>query len=203
MMRNWKMLGLQTILAAAFSAAPGTADDAGKVNPTTPPVGKSIEKQLEDQQKAFTDLTASVKESLGKLNALEASIKEDFGKVRVDVAAINARIRDIEEKHKKDVEDLRKEILQKQIVRRSVDPTATDLAASQATGRLFLVNNYPREMTFVVNGQSYRLVPGQSLWTAPLPTGTFTYEVIGVQLPLTRPLAPTEFVQLSVGPRQR
>jgi uncharacterized coiled-coil protein SlyX len=52
-------------------------------------------------------------------------------------------------------------------------------------GRLRLVSEYPTEVTVLVNGRSYRLLPYQTRELI-LPAGTFTYELLDEEFPFTR-----------------
>src|SRR5207244_2388875 len=58
--------------------------------------------------------------------------------------------------------------------------------APPATGRVEISNTYLTPMSVIVNGRSYRVAPGETLRTDPMPAGSFTYTVLGVTEPRTR-----------------
>lgn len=59
-------------------------------------------------------------------------------------------------------------------------------------GRVRLSNEYLEEMSVVVNGVSYRLMPGQTR-TIQVPPGIFTYQVLQLQRTIQeRPIEPGE-----------
>jgi hypothetical protein len=71
-------------------------------------------------------------------------------------------------------------------------PVATD------TGRLVLVNQYPTEVTVMVNQGVYRLQPNERRHV-PLPAGPFTYWVpLSQSLVQNRTLQPNETLTITV-----
>lgn len=52
-------------------------------------------------------------------------------------------------------------------------------------GKLRLISEYPTEVTVLVNGRAYRLLPYQTRELI-LPAGTFTYELLDEEFPFTR-----------------
>jgi ubiquinone/menaquinone biosynthesis C-methylase UbiE len=73
--------------------------------------------------------------------------------------------------------------------------------AGKGWGRIELVNTYGLPVEIVVNGQSYLVGAGQTQVLEGQPVGSFTYEVIGVQSPVTRPLNVNETFRILVHPR--
>lgn len=67
-------------------------------------------------------------------------------------------------------------------------------------GRIWISNQYPQPVTVVVDGQHYRLPPGSSRLLTDHPAGIFTYEVIGVQSPVTRRLIRDSTFTINVHP---
>ncbi len=62
-------------------------------------------------------------------------------------------------------------------------------------------NTYFMPVDVAINGVVYQMMPGQRRYAAPLPAGTFTYEVLGIQAPVQRVLAAGETFVVSVYPR--
>ena len=193
MMRTWRLLGLQTLLAAAVAATPSPA-----VPPFDgPPPPEQVAKAGEDKEKNATEVLQS------QLKELKEELSKLIGEVRnhnlASDRALNAAKDDIKDlkdqiaRLRQDLEDLRR-----------AGP-ATRVSgygeAGTATGRLRLVNTYFEPQTVILNNKaSYRLAPGETKLTDPLPVGDFTYEVLGVQAPRTRPLTANEVFTIRIYP---
>jgi outer membrane murein-binding lipoprotein Lpp len=144
-----------TLLAAALAApaAGQTADDIRKLNDKLDALTKAVQ-ELKDGMK-----TDNVRE---KVTTVDSKIDQ----LDQDIQAI-----------KKDLRDLK---------RRVGDGTTTtlrpeyDSATFRGQGRVRFINEYPEEMSVVVNNRSYRLLPGQEKLVAVAP-GDFTYQVLNIQ----------------------
>jgi hypothetical protein len=192
----------QLVMSAAFGAALAAAplapvaaqDDAKKGQTDT---GKKddiadIKKQLEDIQKDVQSLQRFRK-------SLEDEVfgKPD-GKALADMGLIK-RLTEIESKIN------RIEATLNQISARLGDPSKSTSAFAPpapgaAVGRAFvrIVNEYPTEMSMLVNGRSYRVLPGQTA-TVEVPPGGYTYELLhtGSQ-PVTSTVKEGETVTLRI-----
>jgi hypothetical protein len=106
-----------------------------------------------------------------------------------------------------DIKELRDRVgqLEKQVKELGgrLDQMATERKAfSPPTGgRIRLMNTFTTPMSIRVNDRVYRLEPGQTQMLDAQPVGAFTYEVLGVQGPVTRVLAANETYTIYVYPR--
>jgi phage shock protein A len=192
MTRNWKLLGIQTVLAGALALSPASAADSD--TPAKPPDLATVSKQLEEMKKTLEGLQTSV------LAFNKAMDDERAQRIKADSDA-EVRLQQLIS----DMSELRKQISQ---VRQDMDVlkarpsvSAYPPSGQAAAGRVRMVNSYMEPVTVVVNGRAYPLQPGETRLTDPIPSGTFTYEVLGVQPPMTRPLAAGETFTVTVYPR--
>jgi len=189
MKRTWKMLGVNTLLAALLTAGPspgqakGPGSDGQKSDGIPKPTSES--KKLDDIQSQLEELKKEVK----KAGAALADIRRDLRGREID-----ANVRD--QSTLSQINELRDEIgrLRAEIDGLRRRPPATTREAGSApvdtaTGRVEMVNTYPTEVGIVVNGRTYRVRPGEIRVTEPIPTGTFTYEVLNYAPQRTRTLA--------------
>ena len=77
-----------------------------------------------------------------------------------------------------------------------------DSATFRGQGRVRLINDFPEEMSVLVNGRSYRLLPGQERLLA-VPPGDFTYQVLQIHRdPRVRQIAADETKNIRIYPIQ-
>lgn len=184
MLRDWKQFGFQTILATALASAPALAADA----PPEPPLPPADLKKTPEPPSQAADLKKALDELNEKVKALQSEISNMKGE------NLNARL-----KLEADIDRLKKEVAQARAERPSQVTTRYPQVES-ATGRVRLVNTFFDPVTVVVNGETYYLAAGETRTTRPLPAGTFTYEVLGVQAQRSRSLASNETFTINVHP---
>lgn len=187
MMQHWRMLGLHTVLAGALTVATGTGAEPNKDD--------VIVKQL-----------AELKKSIEQLNETVKTLRSD--NINADLKASKAEV-DAGKAHK-DIEDLKKQLAQLRVDLDELRKTSTvqkafslqpNGKAATPMGRIRLMNTYPEPMTIIVNDKVYHLQPQEIRLTEPLPAGTFTYEVLGVQRQRSPQLAANETFTINVHPR--
>jgi hypothetical protein len=211
------MFVLATIFAAGPAAAPAPAGDA-----------KGVKEQLteiKEQLKALKDSLPESFKSVGKdIRALDKSIKDskvDITLAQAAISTLQGQVSDL----KTELDALKRRLPADLRLYPSTDKTSFDeirtrladmermLARMQGqsrvamsapvgqTGRVLLVNSYPSEMLFVVNGQSQRVLPGGSVALENVPAGAITYEAIapsyGVVRSTTTSLAAGETLTLT------
>lgn len=173
---TWRMLGLQTLLAAVLMTAPAVADTNG-ADAKKP---EDLAQQLAEMQKA---LQKSIDNLQRDLAVYDQATRSDLKELRERVGLL--------EKHLKELEA-------------RLDSTSTRKAFSPpAGGRIRLMNMFTTPATVRVNGTSYLLQPGQTRVLDGQPVGAFTYEVMvdgfgSVQPPTTRTLGPNETFTIQV-----
>jgi hypothetical protein len=211
MMCNWKLLGLQTILAAALTTAPVLATEGPAAEPDAT---TALTKQIADLKKAVEALDKTVKDKCGELRSDVTNANLALQATQADLKTMKGQIAQLRD----DLESLRKLLPSKQVAAYPSDPKAEleevrrqlaqlhqdmealrkQLPATRVAGfppegqPLRLVNTYGVEVAIRVNGRVYYLAPGETRLTEPIPFGTFTYEVMGYYPPRTRTLAPGE-----------
>lgn len=158
----------------AMSAVMGAALLAGSAIAAEP---------KDDLTKAVEKLDAAVE----KLKDIEKGLNTYKN---ANVGAIN-QIRD-------DVESLRNRIqqLENDVKLLKPNPTTTSkretVTDGPAMGQVRLSNEFVEDVTVLLNGRSYQLLPGQAR-TVRIPAGTFTYQVLNVQaFPQQRTISPNE-----------
>jgi cytochrome c556 len=200
MMRNWKSLELAALLAAAFTAQPVLF--AGEKEPDLKAVVKRLDKMDDNLAKLFE-----------KISNNQKFFGEDLLKTKIDVDKVFAKAATLEDKLDKlhfDLEKLKKQLPSEfrldeikaklgQIERDIANlqtKSRVSLSPSVNTGRVMLVNLYPEELLFVVNGRNYRVPPNRHMPLENHPAGALTYEVIaqgyGMIVRKTSSLDPNE-----------
>jgi hypothetical protein len=169
---------IPALLATAIVTAPAagqTADDIKKLNDKLDALTKALQ-ELRDGAKA-----ESVRERV-------ATVDSKLDQLDKDVQAIQKDLRDI---------------------KRKVDGRSTtalrpeyDSAAFRGQGRVRLINDFPEEMSVLVNGLSYHLLPGQERLLA-VPPGEFTYQVLQIHRdPRVRQITADETKNIRIYPIQ-
>lgn len=144
------------LLGLALLASPVKADPA-----------EDLKKAVEKLDKATKDLQ-------------EAKDALKIDDLRAKASTIDTRLDFID----KDMQEIKKDI--REIKRKLSDSTSTSLrpdydsAALRGLGRVRFINQFNEEMSVVVNGKSFRLLPGQER-LVPVPPGDFTYQVLQLQ----------------------
>ncbi len=178
MMRTWKRLGLQAVLAALLTATPNLA--AG------------TEGELTDSQR-LVEIQKQLNEVKTTLQTIKEKV-EDAGKAHGQISDLKRQVAQLQE----EVENLRKSIAGQT---RISGYSPSDTRTATGTGVVELVNTYPMEMSIVVNGRSYRVAPGTKVMSDPIPAGTFTYEVLGVTERRSRTIAANKTYPIWVHPQ--
>lgn len=176
MMTTWRMLGLQTLLAAALAAGPAAAGQADAVDA----------KKLDDIQKQLTEIQRT----------LDAFMVKDVGDLKVNVARAQAdflQLREQVARLQKELEGLRGQS--------GPQTRVAGFPPNGATGRLRLMNTFTAPMSIRINDRVFRLEPGQTQIVEGVPAGSFTYEVLGIQAPVARTLGANETYTIYVYPR--
>jgi hypothetical protein len=125
-----------------------------------------------------------IKKLNDKLDALTKTVQDLKDGMRSDalrekVTTVDAKIDQLDQ----DIQAIKKDLRD---LKRKVDGGTTtalrpeyDATAFRGQGRVRFINEYPEEMSVVVNGRAFRLLPGQEK-LVPVPPGDFTYQVLNV-----------------------
>lgn len=194
MMKRWRMLGWHALLAAAVATAPVapvTQVAAADSDVTSSQQLASIEQQLRD-----------IKDSLSVL----PTIKNDVKNLELTLQAAQAKLNDVERhvgRINSDMLRLQSEVdsLKQRMdnFRKSFSPPTapTPGVATTDLARIRMRNTFIEPVSIVVNDEAYRLEPGET-YVKEIPAGGFTYEVLGIQAPVTRTLVAGEMFTINV-----
>lgn len=170
-----RQLVLSAVFGAALAAVPASplaAQDKDKDEKKNQPDLKTIQDDLKKIQDDVKELQKFRKNTDDAVYGKEGSAAlADMGLLR--------RLSEIESQISKINQTL------KQIEARLNDPSRSTTSAFGPTlpgaalgrGYVRIVNDYPTEMSMIVNGRSYRVPPGQTT-TVDVPPGSFNYELL-------------------------
>jgi hypothetical protein len=192
MMRTWKKIGLSALMAALLTAGPARAETSGPR--TDSEKLDDIQKQLDELRKSVGD----VKRSVAALSTIERDLKDLRAEANAGTQNALSQINDLKDevaRLKREVDGLRNR-----------PPATGRIAASPpetpvTTGRVELLNTYGADVTIAVNRVTYHLRPQERMLTTPIPTGTFTYEVLGITPQRVRTLVANEPFTIHVHPQ--
>jgi hypothetical protein len=186
MMRTWQMLGLKTLLAALFAAAPALSSETSGP-PSDTEKFTEIQKQLNGLQKSLTE----IKKGLEDVKAEKTLSAENVQRQITDLYSKISQLRS-------DLELLRNRPAESNRI--GAYPPS-DTSVNTATARIDMINTYSQPVSIVINRRSYPLAPGEHRLSDPIPAGAFTYEVLGVTPVTTRTVAADKVFTLWVHPQ--
>jgi TolA-binding protein len=202
MLRRWTMLALPALLAASLSAAAAPGDSDTLKTTDSQKIDRILE-QLKDLKSTVDDLD-NLRKDLKSLQT-KAELRDQTIQARIDL--VNERINGLEGRIKQLQGDLETMRTQATTSNRPSGYAGTGNGAAPAppplpptTGTIRLRNTFPEQVSVVVNGVSYELLPNETRDLAGHPAGAFTYEVLGIQGRKTVDLRPNETFTISVYP---
>jgi hypothetical protein len=167
MLRNWKVLALAAIIAAAPPNILLAQEKRNDVDSSK--AMERLEKMMQDVRSKMDNVDKSLGDAFNKL-------AKDMSDLRNDIAPLKdlaLRIDNLERslsKLKTDMEMLAKNGTQ---TRTSMSPSST--------GRIQIVNNYPEKLLFEINGRPYPVLPDRTEIIEGVPAGNFSYRVFSPQ----------------------
>jgi archaellum component FlaC len=186
MTRTWKMFGLQTVLAAALTAAPALAtggpEDDDKKNK------KTDSQRLDNIENALTEIQKSI-EALAKGGTLKVeALKGRIKKLEEQLTDLQSTLDEVRKKLNKkettsgyppeDMDDIKNRLT---AIEKKLDKMTNSARIAKAppeVGKIIITNRYSDEVLVMINKESYRVPAGQTITVMDVPAGTFTYEVI-------------------------
>lgn len=199
MTHNWKLLGLQTLLAGALASSPVLGDppnglDKGKGG-IEPEQLSAISKQLDEIQKSILANNKAVDKKLADLNTAGYNLELALQNSVKDIKDQAGQIKDLKDQIAKLQQDL--DALKNKPTDQFV--TRNYPLAPSGLGKVQMVNTYFEPQTILVNGRAIRVDPGETR-TLELPAGIFTYEVLNVKGQQTRTLSANSLFTITVHP---
>jgi hypothetical protein len=193
MQRTWRILALPVLLVATLPAVAGDGTKSSDEQATKPDL-VSIAKKLDDINKSLKSLDDFVQQELLKLRGGASEMNSKVTQAQSDVLEVRKQLAQLQQ----NLDALSRRVGS---VQTQISGYAGVPGAAAPTGRIRLVNTFPQTMSIRVNNTSYDVLPGQEKYTEPVPTGNFTYEVLGVSAPVVRTLAAGETFTVTVYPR--
>jgi hypothetical protein len=192
-MKRTTSFGLSAVLGAAvlgLSAPAALADDK---SPSAADVKEQFDKlkaavdKLADVEKRLSEFEGRSAQSVTRLQSDLATAKETIRTLQQDVAFLKDQIR-----------GMKGEPYIARRIEGNGPPAPGAPAVPVRNAQLRLINDYIAEVGVVVNGVSYRLIPGQQVQVT-VPAGTLNYQVLGVQPTMqTRLLGPDEIKDIRI-----
>jgi Skp family chaperone for outer membrane proteins len=154
---------------------------------------------------ALADTADDLKEAIKKLDKATKELQDAKDALKVDelrgkAITIDTKVDLID----KDIQEIKKDI--RDIKRKLNDSSSTSLrpdtesAIARGQARVRFINEFSEEMSVVINGRSYRLLPGQEKLVTVLP-GEFTYQVLQLQrFPQERRISSEETKTIRIYP---
>ncbi len=169
------------ILALVASAAMATAVEAAE-----PPA------ELKDSIDNLNKAIRALNEVRRDFNDLRDAQKKDIEGVKGQIETLELRVKLLQN----EIETLRKEKASGTVALKpdvtGSNPGFSPVPNVRTTGRLRIVNEFPEEMSVVVNGKSYRVLPGEER-TIIVPAGSFEYQIPQLQrFPQQREIAENQ-----------
>jgi hypothetical protein len=217
MMRNWHTFVLPAFVTVALGTPALMAGEPGPKTDRLKPLQDKLDKLQESLKADFKQIAADIKDLKDDIKSVrndhtnwQLRVQGQIADLKTDLDALKKRLpSDVAlypPADKAGMEEIRSKLaqiehilgrLQAQQTRVSLSPPA----GSGPTGRLLLVNSYPTEILFVVNGQSHRVAPGATM-ALDVAAGSVSYEAIapawGVVRQNTTTLAANETLSLVV-----
>jgi outer membrane murein-binding lipoprotein Lpp len=195
MSHRWQLLALPVLLAVALTvrAAPGDSDTLKQTD------SQKIEEILRQMQalKTTVENLDKLREDLKKLEGKEErhndTISTRIDELKGSIGGLEGRIKQMEST----IEAMRAQTSTSNRIS-GYAGAGTGAPPPPPMGTIRLHNTFPDQVSVVVNGQSYQLLPGDTQVLQNQPAGPFTYEVLGIQAPKTLNLAPNERFTITV-----
>jgi hypothetical protein len=195
---RWPLFGLSVLVVAALALPSAAAD---------PELKQTDSQKIDEILRDMRDLKATagrVQDELKNLQtreelhhqSLSRDVNERIERVRDFLGGLESRIKRLET----ELEALHAQATTANRVA-NYPSAGSGAAAPPLTGPIRLRNTFPEQVSIVISGQSYQLMPGETQLLPAQPAGPFTYEVLGIQAPRTVTLAPNERFTVTVYPR--
>jgi hypothetical protein len=204
MRRTWIVFASSVFAFAALATVAAAQD---RKNTDGQPGDKpATAQQVEDLARSVNEVKTTIKQSVDRvtdrLNVLDEKVEQEIRAIRARGALAEVNIATAQ----KDINEL-KDMLGR--VRQDMDTMRSRPMENRSfysgpsgnapgTGRVRMVNTWVLPVDVVVNGMVYQLMPGQERFSASLPAGNFTYEVVGIQAPRVRTLAAGQTFNIDV-----
>jgi hypothetical protein len=191
MLRNWRTFVLPSFVVAALVTQPAAAGEAPPAKDRLKPIQDQLEALKRSLEKSFRDVGEDMTELRKQVNGLreerktlELSLQTQIADLKTELNALKKRLPSgaalYPAADKGALEEIRSKLAQMEhtLERLQSPPPRVALSPAAQTGRVLLVNTYPSQMLFIVNGQSHRVAPGATLALENLPAGSVSYEAI-------------------------
>lgn len=191
--RPWAALALAACLStqpAAAAEPPAPLDPKEELRREKEELRREREEMRKELDR-FSRMNAAIEKIKTDLEALSPRINEELRSIRDAISVGDRRMSQLSA----DVADLRNR-------QRSVTSTSLSPSTTSTSVRLRLVNEHTEEVSVIINGGSFRVLPGETRELTAAP-GSLTYQVLNVQSGVQqRDYAAGETVVVRVHPRR-
>ena len=193
-MKRTTSFGLSAVLGAAVLGLSTPAALADDKNPSAADVKEQFDKlktavdKLADVEKRLSEFEGRSAQSLTRLQTDLATAKETIRTLQQDVAFLKDQIRGMKGEP----------YTARRVEGNGTPPPPGAPVVPVRNAQVRLINDYISELSVLVNGLPYRLIPGQQV-VVTVPAGMFNYQVVGVQPTMqTRQLGPDEIKDIRI-----
>jgi hypothetical protein len=205
MIKDWKSVSAFALMMGAMLHGSTAAAIDGP--PTDEEKLDNIQKQLNNLTRTLTSVGESSVKAASAVNDLKRDLTGELNSMQASITNIGLS----QAKTTKGLDDLREEMVR---LRSEVDtlrakvqtnsnyqalynPNST-VTTPVGMGRVEIVNTYASEVAVVLNRRAYYVAPGETRTIENVPAGNFTYEVLGIQPPVTRTISPDKIFTVRV-----
>jgi uncharacterized phage infection (PIP) family protein YhgE len=183
-----RQLVMSAVFGAALAATPLRAED------TKAPAAKADATKIQEQLDTLKADLNKLRDDVNQLNSLKDVVLGTKDGAAGTNAGLLKRLSDMETTLKQ----INAKLGQLDANRTTSAYGGTGTGAIAARSHVRIVNDYPTELSLMVNGRSYRMLPGESR-TIDVPPGSYTYELLhaGSQ-PTTSAIKDGETVTLRI-----
>jgi hypothetical protein len=202
MIKDWKSVSAFALLMGAMMH--GSA--AAAIDPPTDEEKlDNIQKQLNKLTLSLNNMSEASTRAAATLNEFKRDLTGELDSMKASITTIGLNQADT----KKGLEDLRGDMVRLRSEVDSLRARVQTNASYQAlynpnstsavgTGKVEIVNTYASEVAVVLNRRAYYVPPGETRIIENVPAGNFTYEVLGIQQPVTRTMSPDKIFTVRV-----
>jgi hypothetical protein len=211
MLKDWKSLSAFTLLAGAImqgsvaQAFQEPLTDSEKLDNIQKQL-KSQAKSLEENGKYLDDTSKKLVETINNLRDVKLEVNKGFDNIKnqiTDIQLAQQTTRQSVDVLREDVSKLRSEMdLLRNRVQINADRASNypkeATSSTAGSGVVEMINDYNSPVAIVVNRRTYYLAPGEKRNSEPVPSGAYTYEVLGIQPQVVKLMGPNQVLTVRV-----
>jgi chromosome segregation ATPase len=139
----------------------------------------ALRREMKDCREDRTLALLKLQAALASLRTLQPQLTDMRGELEALRARVPATVSLYPPVERAAIDEIRAKLDQiEQTLRHPPAPSYVARYPAAQAGRVVLVNTYPEDLTFVVDGRSYLVAPGGTMTLDGQPAGTLSYEII-------------------------